>query len=116
MERLRKALAALSAVYAIVFFAAAAVHTGVWIQPLIVPAVIAETLCGLAMLLGAYRRTWDTIIWTHAFALAGVLLGVLSQGIGAAPDTTWSIWYHDIMAALLALGLGGALYVSRERT
>lgn len=121
MEALRKALRALSVVYALVFFMFALLHTGITFgplgEPVIIPAVVAETLCGLALLGGAYRSrvSWDPLLYSHALALAGVLLGVLSLGLGAAPATTLDTWYHRVMAALLGLGLSGALYVSRVR-
>ncbi|MFI6594660.1 hypothetical protein ACIBHX_00335 [Nonomuraea sp. NPDC050536] len=121
MDALRKALRALSVFYAVVFFTFALLHAGITLgqlrEPVIIPAVVAETLCGLALLGGAYRSraSWDPLLYSHAFALAGVLLGVLSLGLGAAPATALDTWYHRVMAALLGLGLSGALYVSRVR-
>ncbi len=78
---------------ALTFFIAAVPHLGVPIQmgavalaePRIIPATIVETLCGLALALSAFaiftRRHWA---WTastagHAFAFAGVLLGITEQ-------------------------------------
>ncbi|MEU7746189.1 hypothetical protein [Nonomuraea sp. NPDC049158] len=125
MDALRKALGALSAAYALIFFCAALLHTGLPLgplrEPVIVPATIVETLCGLAMLVGAHgalkRRpwAWDGLFHTHAGALAGVLMGILAMAFGAAETTALNTWYHRTMAALLIAGLAGAGYVSRVR-
>lgn len=125
LDTLRKLLGALSVAYALVFFLGALSHAGIALgplrEPVIVPAVVAETLCGAALLAGAYgalagrRWAWDGIVYTHAGALAGVLLGILALAFGAGETTTLNTWYHRVMAALLAAGLVGALYVSRVR-
>ena len=125
MDALRRTLGALSAAYALVFFLGALSHAGIAFgavrEPVIVPAVVAETLCGAVLLAGAYgalagrRWAWDGIVYTHAGALAGVLAGILALAFGAGETTTLNTWYHRVMAALLAGGLAGALYVSRAR-
>jgi hypothetical protein len=125
MDALRRTLGALSAAYALVFFLGALSHAGIAFgavrEPVIVPAVVAETLCGAVLLAGAYgalagrRWAWDGIVYTHAGALAGVLTGILALAFGAGETTTLNTWYHRVMAALLAGGLAGALYVSRAR-
>ncbi|MER6948859.1 hypothetical protein ABT294_33050 [Nonomuraea sp. NPDC000554] len=125
MDALRKALGALSVVYALVFCVGAVLHTGVAIgplsEPVIPPATIAETLCAVAVAVGAYGAlsgrpwAWNGLIYTHAGALSGVLLGILALAFGAGEATTLNTWYHRIMATLLTAGLGGALYVSRVR-
>jgi hypothetical protein len=126
MDALRKALGGLSAIYALVFFTAVLLHSGITLgplsQPVIVPAAIVEMLCGLAMLAGAYGAlagrawAWDGLIYTHAGALGGVLMGMLAVAMNpSAVATTLLLWYHGTMAAMLAGGLGAAFYVSRVR-
>lgn len=127
MDVLRRALGGLSLTYAAVFFAAVLLHAGVELgplrQPVIVPATIVETLCCAAMLTGAYGAlagrawAWDGLIYTHAAALAGVLMGIMAVGLGpgAAAANTLLIWYHGTIAAFLAAGLAAAFYVSRVR-
>ncbi|WP_188195855.1 hypothetical protein [Nonomuraea sp. SYSU D8015] len=127
MHALRKALGWLSVTYAAVFFTAALLHTGTTLgplrQPVIAPAVIVETLCGAALLAGAYGAlaattwAWDGLIYTHAGALAGVLMGIMAVGLGpgGAAANPLLIWYHGTIAAFLTAGLGAAFYVSRVR-
>ncbi|MGP3958924.1 hypothetical protein ACTWPT_23225 [Nonomuraea sp. 3N208] len=126
MDALRKALGGLSLIYALVFFTAVLLHAGVTLgplsQPVIVPASIVETLCGFAMLAGAYGAltgrawAWDGLIYTHAAALGGVLMGMLAVAMKpGAEATTLLLWYHGTIAAVLAAGLGAAFYVSRVR-
>ncbi|MET9342538.1 hypothetical protein [Nonomuraea sp. NPDC003804] len=125
MNSLRKILGALAAGYALSFYLGALLHAGVAIgpvaEPVIVPAVIVETLCGTALVTGAYgalaSRPWA---WTglrlgHAVALGGVLLGVVARTLGAGQSTPLNDWYHRIIATLLVLGLAGSLYASRAR-
>lgn len=125
MDALRKALGALSLSYALVFFGAALLHAGIPIGPLehppIVPAAIVETLCGAGLIAGGYgalsRRpwAWDGLIYTHAGALAGVLLGILALALRPAAVAAATAWFHDTMAILLAAGLSVAFYASRVR-
>ncbi|WP_219467188.1 hypothetical protein [Nonomuraea rhizosphaerae] len=125
MDALRKALGALSAAYALVFFCGALLHAGLALgplrEPVIVPATVVETLCGAALAVGAYgalRPTpwaWDAVVYTHAGALAGVLMGVLAQALGPGEETALNLWYHQTMVVLLLSGLAAALYVSRVR-
>ena len=126
MDALRKALGALSAAYALIFFCAALLHTGLTLgplrEPVIVPATIVETLCGAVLLIGARGAltgrpwAWDGLVYTHAVALAGVLMGVLALAFGAAETTALNTWYHRTMAALLIAGLAAALYAPRAAT
>ncbi|GAA2215729.1 hypothetical protein GCM10009850_111970 [Nonomuraea monospora] len=129
MDALRRSLGWLSLLYALVFATFALLHAGVelgpvW-QPVIVPAAIVETLCCVVLVgggCGALARrpwAWDGLIYTHAAALGGVLLGMLALAFGAeaAPDEGNALLtaYHGIMALALAAGLSGAFYVSRVR-
>ncbi|HEX4813929.1 MAG TPA: hypothetical protein VFV66_14380 [Nonomuraea sp.] len=126
MDALRRALGGLSGIYALVFFAAVLLHAGVSLgplrQPVVVPAAIVETLCGAAMLAGAYGAlagrwwAWDGLIYAHATALSGVLLGILAIALGrSAAMNPPLIAYHGTIATLLTGGLGAAFYVSRVR-
>ncbi|QYC43943.1 hypothetical protein Nocox_31830 [Nonomuraea coxensis DSM 45129] len=126
MDAIRRALGRLSLLYALIFLAAALLHAGAGPGPLrqppVPPAVIVEALCCAAMLTGAYGAlkarpwAWDGLIYTHAAALGGVLLGILATAL--APGTRGStplLWYHGTIATFLAAGLGAAFYVSRVR-
>ncbi|MFG1706061.1 hypothetical protein ACFLIM_22980 [Nonomuraea sp. M3C6] len=123
MDVLRRALGTLSLLYALIFLWFGLQHAGIGLgpEPVIVPAAIVETLCAAAMLIGAYgaltRRAWawDGLIYTHATALAGVLLGILALALGRSEASPLLNGYHSSMAAVLAAGLAGAFYVSRVR-
>ncbi|SEM55059.1 hypothetical protein [Nonomuraea pusilla] len=117
---LRGVLGGLSAAYAVAFLVAALAHAGVAFrglgEPVIVPAAVAETLCGAAVLAGGYgalaRRpwAWNGLVYTHAAALAGVLIGILALASGAATTTPLTLLYHHVIGALLAAGLAAAFY------
>ncbi|MEU8357254.1 hypothetical protein AB0C27_14680 [Nonomuraea sp. NPDC048882] len=125
MDALRRALGGLSLLYALTFATFALLHAGIGLgplrEPVIVPAAIVETLCAGAMLAGAYGAlagrpaAWDRLIYAHAAALGGVLLGMLAQAFGPGGGTTLLIWYHSTMALALTAGLAVAFYVSRVR-
>jgi hypothetical protein len=115
------AVGILSAVYAVTFFCGALLHLGVQIplgaavlaEPTILPAAIVESLCGLALSIGAWavlarwNRAWTAVFAAHAFALGGVLLGVTALALGAGPSTDLNTMYHRVMlvglVAVLAL-------------
>ncbi|MER6510533.1 hypothetical protein ABT158_27180 [Nonomuraea sp. NPDC001636] len=125
MDALRKALGALSLAYALIFAGAALLHAGLTVgplsQPVVPPAVVVETLCALGLLAGGHgaltrrRWAWDGLVYTHAGALGGVLIGILALALHPSAATTLSTWFHDTMAVLLAAGLAGAFYASRAR-
>jgi len=110
---------ALVVLYAITFLLGALLHLGarlpvgsvVLAEPRIVPATIVETLCGLFLTFSAYavfaRRdwAWSTVVGAHAFALAGVLLGMAAIAVGAGPSTELNDIYHRVMLTVLAAGL-----------
>ncbi|GAA2405021.1 hypothetical protein [Nonomuraea africana] len=125
MNILKKSLGTLAIVYAVSFYLGALLHTGLAIgpvtEPVVLPAIVVETVCGTALLVGAYgalaSRPWA---WTglrvgHAVALGGVLLGIVAIAFGGGQSTPLNDWYHRIIATLLVLSLGGALYASRVR-
>ena len=109
------AVGILSAVYAATFFFGALLHLGVRIplgfavlaEPTILPAAIVESLCGLALSFGAFamltrmNRAWTVALAAHAFALGGVLLGVIALALGAGPNTDLNTVYHRIMLVAL---------------
>ncbi|MFI6733426.1 hypothetical protein ACIBI9_10895 [Nonomuraea sp. NPDC050451] len=125
MDALRRALGWLSLLYALIFLSFALLHAGIAFgpvrEPVIVPAAIVETLCAGATLAGAYgvlagrAWAWDGLIYGHAAALGGVLMGILALALGAGPASTLLSWYHSVIAVLLATGLAGSFYVSRVR-
>jgi hypothetical protein len=106
---------ALSALYAVTFFLGALLHLGVRIplgftvlaEPGILPATIVESLCGLALLFGAFAvLTRASFAWTaafaaNAFALGGVLLGVAALALGGGPSTELNTIYHRAMLVTL---------------
>ncbi len=110
---------ALVVLYAITFLLGALLHLGarvpmgsvVLVEPRIVPATIVETLCGLFLAVSAYavfaRRdwAWSTVVGAHAFALAGVLLGMVAIAVGSGPSTDLNDIYHRVMLTVLAAGL-----------
>jgi hypothetical protein len=109
---------ALSAVYAVTFSLGALLHLGVRIplgfavlaEPRILPATIVESLCGLAILFGAYTVltrvsfAWTAAFAANAFALGGVLLGVAAQAFGG-PSTELNNIYHRVMLVAIVVAL-----------
>ena len=116
----------LSSLYAITFFSGALLHLGVRLplgfsvltESRILPATIVESLCGLALALGAFAvltsmsRAWTVAFAAHAFSLGSVLLGMGALAVGAGPSTELNTIYHRVMlvalAAVLALLLSPA--------
>jgi hypothetical protein len=109
------AIGILSAVYAATFFFGALLHLGLEIplgfavveEPVILPATIVEGLCGTALAVAAFvvlaRRNvaWTVATAAHAFALAGVLLGITVLAVGAGPSTELNTIYHRVMVVAL---------------
>ena len=114
------AIGVLSAVYAATFFIGALLHLGVRIplgfavieEPVILPATIVEGLCGTALAVAAFavlaRRNgaWAVAAAAHAFALGGVLLGIVALAVGAGPSTELNTVYHRVMVVALLAVLG----------
>ncbi|GEM_PF-45536 len=96
---------------AIVFFLAAALHTGVFGVPSLPPAMIVEGLCGIGCVISAYgiftRKTWapGAAVIIQILILLAVLLGVFV--ILSSPDirTALNLALHAIMLALIVPGL-----------
>ena len=120
------AIGILSAVYAATFFLGALLHLGVRVplgftvvyEPGILPATIVEGLCGTALAVAAFavlargNGAWTVALAAHAFALGGVLLGIVALAVGAGPSTELNTIYHRVMVvalvAVLALLLSPA--------
>src|SRR5262250_960634 len=95
-----------------IFFFGGVQHAGVAVgrfhEPLIIPAAIVETLCGLCLLWGAIalfrgsRRRWRIALITNLVALGGVLLGIAALAVGAGPRTVSNDQYHRMMLILIA--------------
>jgi hypothetical protein len=131
---LATAIGILSAVYAATFFFGALLHLGVKIplgfavveELVILPATIVEGLCGTALAIAAFtvlaRRNgaWTVATAAHAFALGGVLLGIVALAVGAGPSTELNTIYHRVMVvalvAMLALLLSPAGRTALRRT
>jgi hypothetical protein len=77
----------------------------------ILPAAIVEGLAGIVFAVSAYAvftRTawaWPAAIVAHAFALAGVLLGMWAIAAGFGPHSVLNDTYHRVMLVVLAAGL-----------
>jgi hypothetical protein len=114
-DGLGTAVGVLAAVYSATFFVGALLHAGVRIplgfavltEPVIVPAVIVEGLCGIGLAASAYAVlthkswAWPFTLGAHAFALGGVLLGITAIAVGRGPHTVLNDTYHRVMVILL---------------
>jgi hypothetical protein len=131
----RGAVGFLDALYAATFLLAVLLHVGIRIllgfavleEPRRPFAVIVEGAAGLVLALGAFavltRKTWAwaAAIGAHAFALAGVLWGMVAVAAGRGPHTQLNDTYHRVMVVVLAAGLIllltplGRISLGRER-
>jgi hypothetical protein len=94
---------------AALFFFGGVQHAGVPVgqfhEPLIIPAAIVESLCGLCLLWGAialfgdWRMRWRIALTTNLIALGGVLLGIAALAVG--PRTASNDLYHRMMLILI---------------
>lgn len=124
------AFGALSLLYAATFFLGAVLHLGVTVplgvgvlsEPVIPPATVVESLCGLALtvagvaILTGRRWWWRASVAAHAFALGGVLLGIIAVAApGRGPSTPLNNAYHLTMVVALT-GTLVALARSRRRS
>lgn len=113
---LATAIGVLAALSSAAFFVGALLHAGVRIplgftvlaEPVIVPAVIVESLCGVGLAVSACavltRKSWawPFTLGAHGFALGGVLLGIAALAAGRGPHTVLNDTYHRVMVILLA--------------
>lgn len=88
-----------------------ALGSAVLAEPRIIPAAVVEGLAGLICAVSAYavfaRASWAWLatIAAHVFALAGVLLGIVTIAAGFGPHSALNDGYHRLMVALLVMGL-----------
>jgi len=109
---------------AVLFFFGALQHAGIAVgpfhEPLIIPAAIVETLCGLSLLWGAtalFRDSkvqWRVALITNLVALSGVLLGIAALAAGRGPRTVSNDLYHRIMLLLIGASVL-MLFLGRSR-
>ena len=112
---MRSLLATLMFLNASLFFFGAVQHLGVSIgnfhEPIIHPAAIVESTCGLALavsVLALLRGTSSArrlAIVTNFIAIAGVSLGMVALAAGRGPRTASNDTYHHIMLTLAIASL-----------
>ena len=87
-------------------------------EPKILPAAIVEGLCGLFFIISAFSifsnssKAWRRIFFAHAFAIAGIILGLISLAVGAGPRTETNDLYHSIMLLLI---VADSFYLMTEK-
>ena len=96
---------------AAIFFFGGVQHAGITVgrfrEPLIIPAAIVESICGLCLLWGAIAlfrnsaRRWRIALITNLIAFGGVLLGIAALAVGAGPRTASNDLYHRMMLILI---------------
>lgn len=96
------------AMNAAVFFIGALLHLGVVVgpfrQPRIIPAVIVELVCGLALVWGAVAFTRMAVIAANAIAFAGIVIGVIPQFVNLANGRHFVLALdHEVMLTLIAI-------------
>lgn len=109
---------------AAVFFFGAVQHAGIALgpfhEPVIIPATIVETICGLSLLAGGVglfsnsKRRWRAALIANFVALGGVLLGMVALAVGAGPRTASNDSLHRIMLAVIGASVV-ILFSSRSR-
>lgn len=100
---------------AALFFYGALQHAGIAIgpfhEPLIIPAAIVETLCGVSLVAGGVavlthsRFGRRAALIANLVALGGVLLGMAALAAGLGPRTPSNDLYHLMMLTMIAVGL-----------
>lgn len=79
-------------------------------EPRIIPAVIVEAICGLALafagwsILTRQRRAWTAGIGAHTIALGGVTLGIVAIALGGGPRSQLNDISHQVMIGTLTTG------------
>jgi ABC-type uncharacterized transport system permease subunit len=93
----------------VVFFVAAALHTGAFGVPRLAPAMIVEALCGIACVVLAYamftHQTWAAPVGIQIGVLVAVLLGLFFVSISPSLRTPLNYALHGIMIVLIAAAL-----------
>lgn len=100
---------------AALFFFGAIQHAGIAVghfhEPVIIPAVIVESLCGVSLLWGGIallrssKSSWHVAGIANGIALGGVVLGMIALAVGAGPRTASNDLYHLIMVVLITAAL-----------
>ncbi len=109
-------ISVLIVVEVITFLLATLLHLGIqfplgFSEPRIIPAAIVEGLCGIFLAVSACavfaRKTWAWwgAIAAHAFAVAGVLLGITALALGLGPSTEANTIYHRVILVVLVVVL-----------
>ena len=123
-EKTAKFIISIFVVFAAVAFTfAAMVHLQLTLafeiaEPQIIPAAIVEGLCALFFILSAVSifsnssRAWKRTFFAHAFAIAGIILGLISLAVGAGPRTKANDLYHSIMLLLI---IADSFYLMTEK-
>ena len=88
----------------------AAQHAGIAVgpfrEPPILPAMIVESICALALIWGAAsvtvsaRSGWPAALTGNLITVAGVARGIVALHFGRGPRTASNDLYHKIMLAL----------------
>jgi hypothetical protein len=103
----------------VLFLGSALLHAGVRVplgvitlsEPRILPALIVEGASGLFLLAGAVGVlasrpwAWPVTFAAHAFACAGVMLGIYALTMGWGPRTLVNDVAHRLMLMALVAGL-----------
>ena len=97
---------------AVSFFAAAALHRGVFGEGhQHAPAATAEIVIG-SVLLAALALSWLPSPWparaafaAQAFAALGVLVGLVTIAVGVGPQSSLDVVYHLVILVVLGLGM-----------
>jgi hypothetical protein len=112
-------------VEALSFFAGALMHAGAALGPFreetVGPAVLVESLCGVALTVAAAAAIAEASGWrrvgigAQVLALAGVLLGVAATTAGGGPSNGGNDMFHYTMIVLLGGGIAVLAFGARER-
>ena len=113
--------ALLMIVNAALFLFGAVQHAGIALgpfhEPLIIPAAIVETLCGVSLLWGATKLLRNSgrrvALMANFVALGGVLLGIAALAAGAGPRTASNDLYHRVMLILIGASVLVLFWVRR---
>jgi hypothetical protein len=92
-------------------------------EPLNIPAAIVETLCGIALTIGAvaliarHPRAWLRALGGQLFTLGGFILGIIAvaRGGGGGDDPVNNV-FHRVMLVLGLLGSYAMLRRGRRDT
>jgi hypothetical protein len=101
------------------FLLASALHRGLQIplgivtlaEPMIGPASVVETTCGVALALAAVtvlsgsRWGWLSAVAAHTISASGVVLGIVALNAGRGPRTASNDAYHLTILTALVIGL-----------